>query len=140
MLHRNTNWMKEDWREIGFYYQRDDVTLVWQIVGSRAGLQRLCEALKAYAREFDSHLRTADRGFAGPYKHLKIINWHMASILRDGIYGPLESIQGLATVIEEKLRSHSPGERFIIDEEYSDVNAYKLEFVVREDGWDPACL
>jgi hypothetical protein len=130
--------MRENWREIGFYYQRDDVSLIWQIIGSRAGLKRLCGTLKTYVRDFDAHVRTGDRGLTGPYKYLKVVNWHMASILRDGIYGPLESIQGLATTIEEKLNLHNPGECFIIDEEYSDVNAYKLELVVREDEWDPS--
>lgn len=42
---------KREWRELGFFYDRDDQTKVWTFTGSRTGLLRFRDALLSFVAD-----------------------------------------------------------------------------------------
>jgi hypothetical protein len=40
---------RSEWRELSFFYDRDDVAKEWRIVGSVKGLQKFSAAMRDYA-------------------------------------------------------------------------------------------
>jgi hypothetical protein len=45
------NFTREDWRELGFYYDFDKSAARWQLIGSRDGLLKFRDILFDYAAD-----------------------------------------------------------------------------------------
>jgi len=128
---------RQEWRKLGFFYNRDDQAKLWRLIGSRSGLLRLRDALLAYAAE----PLNADKGeheHYGPYMYLEIMTWPEAGFDDHAIRGPLQDLKSLATIIENKLLTAQPGETVRIQTEFAANSPYALILEVREDGFDPA--
>ena len=132
-----TNQMtQKEWRELGFFYDRDDTTKVWKLTGSQSGLLQFRDALLAYAAD-SSNDYTSEHAHYGPYMYLEIMTWPEAGFDEHAIRGSLPDLQRLATIIGVQLAKAQPGETIRIQSEFAVHSPYALILVVREDGFDP---
>jgi hypothetical protein len=128
---------RQEWRELGFFYNRDDDTKTWQIVGSRTGLLRFRDALRAYARD-PRNAQDSEHAHYGPYMYLKIMTWPQPRLDRDGIGGPLSALARLADVVDAKIATARSGATIDIGSEFAANGPYALRLEVQEDEFDPA--
>lgn len=128
---------RREWRELGFFYDRDDAAKTWRLVGSRAGLLRFRDLLLAYSSGERNDLESEHEHY-GPYMYLEIMTWHEAGFDEHAIRGPLPELNRLANLIESKIAAVQAGATIMIQSEYSPGSPYALVLEVREDGFDPA--
>ena len=127
----------QEWRQLGFFYDRADVARTWTLTGSRAGLQKFPDALRAYVLDPRNALKSEHEHY-GPYMYLKVMTWPDAALDRDGIRGSLVDLERLAVLVEKTLTSARPGETIRIRHEFSPRTSYGLILDVREDSFDPS--
>jgi hypothetical protein len=126
-----------EWRELGFYYDRDDQTRVWKLTGSRAGLLRFRDALLDYVAD-PGNASKSEHVHYGPYGYLEVMTWPDAGFDDHSIRGPLVDLARLAKLLEAKLAAMRPGSSVLIREEFAADSPYALVLELREDGFDPA--
>jgi hypothetical protein len=128
---------RQEWRDLGFFYDRDDEAKRWQLKGSRAGLLRFRDVLRSYAADPRNEPKSEHEHY-GPYGYLEVMTWPEAGFDDHAIRGSLADIARLATVIENKLAAALPGATIRIREEFAADSPYELVLEVQEDGFDPA--
>lgn len=128
--------IKTEWRELGFYYDRDDGLQEWLLYGSRNGLMKFVQILNEYANESNNDCIGNDAHY-GPYSYLKICTWENPSFSKDNIGGPILSLKKLAALISEKLLCSGIGDKIIFDKEFSNTNTYKFILVIMPNDFDP---
>ena len=126
-----------EWRELGFYYDRDDQTRVWKLTGSRAGLLRFRDALLDYVAD-PGNASKSEHAHYGPYGYLEVMTWPDAGFDDHSIRGPLVDLARLAKLVEAKLAAMRTGSSVLIREEFAADSPYALVLELREDGFDPA--
>ena len=128
---------RSDWRELGFYYHRDDNNKTWTLVGSRAGLLRFRDALLSYVADPRNALQSEHEHY-GPYGYLEVMTWPDAGFDGHAIRGPLPDLERLANLIDQRLAVEIPGSTMRIRDEFAVDSPYALVLDVRDDGFDPA--
>jgi len=128
---------RQQWRDLGFFYDRDDQARVWRLTGSRAGLLRFRDALLEYAAD-RRNTPKGEHEHYGPNMYLEIMTWQEAGFDGHAIRGPLKDLARLAKLVEAKLAQAHPGSSVLIQEEFAADSPYALALDLREDGFDPA--
>lgn len=128
---------REDWRELGFFYDQDKDARVWRLFGSQTGLLKFVTILKDYVAD-ERNATVSEHDHYGPYWYLKIVTWDEPLITEHDIRGAFDDLMRLAELTRAQLENAQPGDVFEIDKEYAANNEFKLRFEVREDGFDPA--
>jgi len=128
---------RQEWRELGFFYDRDDKAKIWKLMGSRAGLLRFRDALLSYVADPRNALKSEHEHY-GPYKYLEIMTWPEAGFDDHAIRGPLADLARLAELVETKVATARPGSSVLIQEEFAVGSPYALVLDVQPDGFDPA--
>lgn len=128
---------RKEWRDLGFFYDRDDATRRWKLTGSKTGLARFCQILRNFVAN-PRNGQLSEHDHYGPYGYLKIQTWTEASLDENAIAGRLEDLSRLSTILETRLASASPGQSFEIGREYAPASKYDLAVQVTDDGFDPA--
>ena len=88
--------LRQEWRELGFFYDVDDQARVWKLVGCRAGLLRFRDLLRSYAADPRNELKS-EHWHYGPYGYLEVMTWPEARFDDHAIRGSLADIARLAT-------------------------------------------
>jgi hypothetical protein len=128
---------KREWRELGFFYDRDDQVRVWKLTGSRAGLLRFRDALLSFVAD-PRNASKSEHEHYGPYAYLEVMTWPEAGFDDHAIRGSLTDLARLAKLIEIKIAAGDPGSSALIREEFAPDSPYTLALDLREDGFDPA--
>lgn len=128
---------QSEWRELGFFYDRDDETKTWNIVGSTAGVKKFCDLLRRYARDTRND-RLSEHEHYGPYMSLEVMTWTEPQLDGHAIAGRLDDLARLAELVEMKLASSCAGGEFMIGGEYAPRSEYVVRVAVKEDSFDPA--
>lgn len=128
---------REEWRELGFHYDRDDDARVWSLTGSRQGLLKFRDALVAYSSN-PINATMSEHEHYGPYMYLKVMTWPEAGFDDNCIRGSLEDLKRLAHIIEGKVASTEVGASALIRDEFALNSPYGLVINVRESDFDPA--
>lgn len=128
---------RQEWRELGFFYDRDDTARAWKLTGSRAGLLRFRDILLAYAANSRNVMKSEHEHY-GPYMYLEVMTWPEAGFDEHAIRGQPADLLRLATLVQSKLAAAVPGKSILIREEFSSNSPYCLVLDLREDGFDPA--
>ena len=128
---------RREWRELGFFYTRNDELKTWRLVGSRSGLLLFRDALLEYAAD-PSNDYQSEHAHYGPYCYLEIMTWPEPGFDDHAIRGPLSDLARLATIVEAKLASSQPGDEICIRDEFAPNSPYTLVLEVHKDGFDPA--
>jgi hypothetical protein len=130
---------REEWRELGFFYDFDEKDSRWRLVGSRSGLLKFRDILTAYAND-PRNEKISEHEHYGPYWYLKLMTCEEAGITEQAICGTTSDFRRLAMIVRGKLDSCGVGSKFIIGNEYAEGSEAVLEFEVREEGFDPASV
>ncbi len=72
--------IKEEWLDLGFFYELDDEIRAWVFKGSRAGLMKLCDLLDAYTCN-PSMNQLSEHEHYGPYLYLKLMTLDKRKLL-----------------------------------------------------------
>lgn len=126
-----------EWRDLGFFYDRDDEGRIWRLTGTQAGLLRLADVLLRYAAD-PRNAGSSEHAHFGPYTYLEVMTWPEAGFDDHGIRGPLPELERLAHLIEAKLAVAGPGSSVEIGDEFALNSPYRLVLDMRQDGFDPA--
>jgi hypothetical protein len=128
---------RREWRELGFFYDLDDENKAWKLTGSRQGLLRFRDILRAYVDD-PRNVTKSEHEHYGPYAYLEVMTWPDAGFDGHAIRGPLADLTRLAKLIEDKLATAHPGSSIRIRDEFAIDSPYALVLDLREDGFDPA--
>ncbi len=127
---------QREWRELGFFYERDDAVKEWRIVGSLGGLLGFARLLHDYAVDSRND-RPSEHEHFGPYRYLEIGTSSDAEITDHWIAGRLCDLLGLSALIQDRLAAAKVGDRLTFRAEYAPSSPYELVLAVREDAFDP---
>jgi hypothetical protein len=130
-------WVRKEWQELGFFYDRNDQQKVWRLIGSRSGLLRFRDALLEYAEDPSNDYKS-EHSHYGPYRYLEIMTWPEPGFDNQAIRGSLPELKRLATIVETSLAITRPGGAIYIRDEFASDSPYALILEVREDGFDPS--
>jgi hypothetical protein len=128
---------REEWRELGFFYETREQPPCWRFVGSVSGLSRFVQLLDEYVADTRNALLT-DHKHYGPYMYLKVQTADFAEIDQQSIRGTLPDLTRLRDLVAASLGACSAGATFSIASEYSRWVTYPLMFEVQPEGFDPA--
>jgi hypothetical protein len=128
---------KDEWRELGFFYNYDESNSCWRLIGSRQGLLKFCDILNEYASD-KRNAPLSEHEHYGPYWYLKLTTWEKPQITPDAIYGTLEDFRRLSKLTKQKLENAVVGDKVLIDVEYSPENEAKILFEIEADDFDAA--
>ena len=128
---------KEEWRELGFFYDSDDEKKEWILTGSKIGLFGFCECLRSYSKN-ERNNQVSEHDHYGPYMYLKIMTWSEAGINKGSIHGSLKDLLRLSGLIDSQLESATPGDSIAISSEYTSECDYKLILNIMPDAFDPS--
>ena len=131
--------IREEWRELGFYYDFSKEKNQWIFVSSKAGLLKFCELLDKYILNPNNWNISAHDHY-GPYMYLKVLTWNEAIISEHAIVGTIDDLGRLSNLLKDKLMSVKTFDSFYIDKEYSLRNEAILCFDIKEDEFDPSSL
>lgn len=127
----------QEWRDLGFYYERDDERKAWKLTSSRKGLSRFSNALRTYVADPRNAMNSEHEHY-GPYMYLEVMTWPEAGFHEHAIRGPLEDLLRLADLIDAKLGRALPGSSVVIREEFAASSPYSLVLELQDDAFDPA--
>jgi hypothetical protein len=128
---------RREWRELGFYYDRDDDQKAWRIVGALDGLQKFSRAVRTYATNLKNAAPSKHDHF-GPYMYLTIGTWPEEVITDGWIAGPLERLAKLADDIDEVIATARVGDQIPVGAKFAPNSSYDLILELRDDSFDPA--
>lgn len=128
---------QREWRELGFFYDRDDVVKEWRLIGSRAGLRQFANALQEYAANARNELVSEHEHF-GPYRYLEVGTSATPEITEHWIAGPLSGIHQLALTLSARLDVVSVGESISLRAMFAPLSLYEFVLEVQADSFDPA--
>lgn len=128
---------KQEWRELGFYYDRDDNEKLWKIVASKNGVTSFINLLYDFSNKFKESTESEHEHY-GPYFYLEIMLWNCPSINKHCICGSHSDMIKLAKLIEGKNNESEINSVFYIGNEFSSECEYKLAFYIKYDDFDPA--
>ena len=128
---------REEWRELGFFYERTDEPPCWRFVGSAAGLANLVKLLDAYVRD-PRNEAVSEHEHYGPYMYLKVQTSESPDIDSQSIRGTLSDLARLRDLVASGLSELGLGQSFVVGPAYSPAVTFPLRLEVREPEFDPA--
>lgn len=128
---------RREWRELGFFYDRDDEAKAWRIIGNAAGLKAFAEAVQAYATDPKPDALSEHEHF-GPYMYLEIGTWREPEITHHWIAGPRAALGALALEIERTIPELPIGGAVSLRQVFAPSAAYDLILERRAEPFDPA--
>jgi hypothetical protein len=93
---------RDEWRELGFFYDFEEKSSRWLLVGSRTGLLKFRDMLTEYANNSRND-NLSEHDHYGPYMYLELMTWDKPQITEHAICGTLPDFKRLAEVVEKKL-------------------------------------
>jgi hypothetical protein len=127
----------EEWRQLGYFYDRDEINKLWIITGSPFGIKTFANQLFQYSSNTNNK-DISEHDHWGPYCYLKILTWDSCGFDKESIYGSLEDLNRLAELIYSKIQDDIINSVIRIKEEYTSNCEYTLELRIMEYGFDPA--
>jgi hypothetical protein len=128
---------REEWRELGYYYEFDKNIKRWRLVGSRSGLSNLVTQFRDFATRIHQH-SLGEHDHLGPYSYFTLVLADAPAITDYGVFGSADDFVRFAHLLEEGLKTALPGRSIVIDNEYSTENEAWLELFIEGDNFDPS--
>ena len=128
---------RREWRELGFYCDRDDAAKQWRIVGTRAGLERFAAELSAFGGNSKNEPQS-EHVHLGPYMSLELGSWPAPQITDHWVAGPLSTLRDLAVLVRSRVAAAAVGAAFSLRDAFAPGSPYDLVLELRDDGFDPA--
>jgi len=128
---------RAEWRDLGFFYDRDDTAKEWVVVGSRGGLLRFARLLRDYVAD-PRNAPKSEHAHYGPYMYLEVMTWPEPGMDDHSIHGPFADLARLALLVEERVGAMEAGRSSPIRDEFAATSAYSLVLELRGDDFDPS--
>lgn len=128
--------VSREWRELGFYYERDDGERRWRIVGDRIGIKRFSDLVREYASN-DANEGISEHEHYGPYMYLEIGTWRVPEITDHWIAGPLIDLLFLASEIEKCSEVMGIGTKTSLRDIFSPNSKYDVEIEMKASPFQP---
>ncbi len=128
---------RREWRELGFFYDRDDKNKEWRIRGSRRGLLKFAQILLEYS-ENPRREMLSEHDHLGPYMYLKIGTWNDRVINDHWIAGTLVDLDRLSVLVSTEVSRAAKGHVLRLRNAYAPTSPYDLVLEVCDDEFDPA--
>jgi hypothetical protein len=128
---------REEWRDLGFFYDRDDAAKEWRLRGSRDGLLRFARLLYDYVADPRNAMKSEHEHY-GPYMYLEVMTWPEAGMDDHSIHGPLVELERLARLVEARVAAMATDTTSRIREEFAADSPYSLVLELRADNFDPS--
>lgn len=128
---------RREWRELGFYYDRNDELQQWRILGTQTGLLEFARHIREYAAD-PSNRQISEHIHLGPYWYLEIGTSHTPEITDHWIAGPIEALSALANEIEVRLATVELPTVINLRAAFAPESPYELTLEVQPEGFDPA--
>ncbi len=128
---------RAEWRNLGFFYDREDTSRTWRIVGSVAGIGKFARTVREYALNPRNETLSEHQHF-GPYIYLEIGTAHRPEITDHWIAGPLQSLADLATLIDQAAERAEVGDSTSLRQAFAPESTYDLVIEVQNEAFDPA--
>ena len=128
---------QREWRELGFYYCRDDEAREWRIEGSHDGLLKFAECFIAYSADA-RNVTISEHEHYGPYSYLEIGTWHTPQITDHWIAGTQAQLSELGSRIRKLVEDAGPGTEVLLRDSFAAGSPYELRLIVKDAGFDPA--
>ncbi len=136
MLSDNTK-RRDEWREMGFFCDRDDQRKEWRFLGSMLGLLGFRDTLLDYIEDPVNDYQSEHEHY-GPNWCLEIMTWPEPGFDHHAIRGSILDLKRLADIVEKKLVGARPGQTICIKDEFATDTPYSLILDVRDKDFDPA--
>jgi hypothetical protein len=128
---------QREWRELGFFYDRDNSTKEWRITGSKDNLRHFVKILRDYVGDARNEVISEHEHY-GPYMYLEIGTWTSPEITDHWIAGPLNRLLELAKVVELRIEKANVGDEIKLRDAFSPTSPYELVLEVKDESFDPA--
>ena len=128
---------RREWRELGFFYDRDENTRTWRLIGAVEGLRKFSRLLREYVSK-PRNEKISECDHFGPYMYLEIGTWHHAEVTDHWIAGPLDDLTRLAGLVDGFLDTAKPKGEIDLSNEFAPGSPFRLILEVRDDTFDPA--
>lgn len=128
---------RAEWRELGFFYEKDDEAKEWRICGARAGLLGFAQVLFDYSKN-PRRCPLSEHEHFGPYKYLEIGTWNARVVDDHWIAGTPEDLRFLSALIVEQVSKARVGDMLKLRDAYAPASPYELILEVCDDLFDPA--
>jgi len=128
---------RAEWRELGFFYDRDDTAKEWILLGSRAGLLQFARLLQDYVADPRNTVKSEHEHY-GPYMYLEVMTWPEPGMDDHSIHGPLADLARLARLVEDRVGAMEAGATSRIRGEFAASSTYSLVLELRGDDFDPS--
>lgn len=131
--------VRDEWRELQFFYDRDDNSRVWRLAGSCDGLKNIATLLREYVSNPVNQMISEHEHY-GPYSYLKIMTWTEPEIGNNAIVGTLSDLARLAEIVDRCLESAKIGDVISIAKEYVEDADYDFILEIHPSNTDPVAL
>jgi hypothetical protein len=101
---------RQEWKDLGFFYDLDTGAKEWRILGSADGLLLFAKLLREYAENPNNDTLSAHSHY-GPYAYLEIGTSSKAEITDHWIAAPLNDLRELASLVRERIANAKAGDR-----------------------------
>ena len=128
---------RREWRELGFFYDVDEVKRRWRLIGSRTGLRQFSTLLHSYCGN-PRNSAASEHDHYGPYMYLKVMTWPQAGIDKASIHGTIDDLERLAVIVEAALEDSGPGDMIALAERFAPACDYELVLEIKGEDFDPA--
>lgn len=128
---------REEWRELGFFYDQIEHPSAWRLVGSEPGLRQFPHLLAEFASN-PANESAGEHQHYGPYFYLVLQLGPAPDIDASTLRGRREDFTRLAELVTAALDESRPGDRIEVGREWAPSADLGLILDVREAGFDPA--
>jgi hypothetical protein len=129
--------IKEEWRNLGYYFEKNKSERKWVFTSSKNGIKKLINQIIDFTQK-EGNIEIGEHDHWGPYGDLKIMTTRVPEITIEYIGGSFSSLRELAYQIKQRLEIVNHNESFCIQEENKNAMSAGLEFRIKDDDYDPA--
>ena len=131
---------KEEWRELGFHYHRNDKEKFWFITGSKDGLLKFANILDEFANNPRNN-KLFEHNHYGPYSYLKIMTvLEEKGFDENAIFGEPKDIVELSNIVKDFAEHGVVGETQYLGDHYSPSSDYDFILKIENDSFDPPSI
>lgn len=129
---------RDEWRELGFYFDYEESSKTHNIHGDRTGLSKFSKLLLDYTSN-PSNAEPSEHDHIGPYMSLDIRTGKALKIRENCIEGTLDDLRMLSRFLEDQLSHSDSGQSFSFRNE-DDASSSLLCFHLHPNGFDSSSL
>ena len=127
---------REEWRELGFWYDYDQQARRWILRGTARGLDGLADAIERHATHPQAK-NIGEHTHYGPYMYFTVTTWPELMIAERGLFGLPAQLLEISRSIRALVRPAAPV-RIPLFTKLRSEDGSTAVFYLEPDGYNPA--